>query len=216
MFRKSTSARGVRAGCALTRARALRAAALAAALLAALAVLAIRTSAYARLPARAARSAAPPTVQRPASPAAPMAGALAAWRAGPMPEAVVVAARSATPRDACDALLGALGEEAVGAAVVVDVGANKGWPVTRLGLQYGVARVFSVEPDKRNFDVLQKLPKARTSTQYTPMRGAAGRTAGKQQMMFHKKRDDFTCTFSLAHTVAESPHAPRARWFLTE
>lgn len=126
--------------------------------------------------------------------AAPLAEALAAWTEGRMPEAVVAAAREAKPRDAADAVLAAKGAGGVASAVVVDVGANKGWPVTKLSLQVGVARVVSIEPDKRNFEVLRKLPQANPDTYYAPMRGAAGRNPGKQSMMFHKLRDDFTCT----------------------
>lgn len=80
---------------------------------------------------------------------------------------------------------------------VVDVGANKGWPVTRLALKAGGRNVYSIEPDERNFKELRKLrfvSKGRSKRfKYHPVLGAAGREKGSAKMMFHKKRNDFTC-----------------------
>ena len=80
---------------------------------------------------------------------------------------------------------------------IVDVGANKGWPVTHVALKTGGRSVYSIEPDERNFDVLKSkyfAPNARHDKyKYIPILGAAGKEEGMAKMMFHKDRDDFTC-----------------------
>lgn len=74
---------------------------------------------------------------------------------------------------------------------VVDVGANKRFSVTRLALQHHAKWVLSVEPDLRNFKVLEKLP--RDGTVLVAVRGAVSDEKGERAMAFDDRRDDFSC-----------------------
>lgn len=119
--------------------------------------------------------------------------ALQMWTSGPMPRAVSVLAAGCSPRDVSDAVISP-SVLRKSPAVVVDIGANRGWPVTRLALSRKVPVIVSVEPDPRNFRDLAKLKKPRGSTsKYLAYKGAAARSEGKQMMAFHKTRDDFSC-----------------------
>lgn len=129
--------------------------------------------------------------------AAAVASALEGWTSGDLPLPLVRALGVASGRDAAEAVIAAAAAErpaqSGARAGVVDVGANKGWPVTRLGLERGVDFVLSVEPDARNFGVLEHLQTAHGSTKYIPVKGAAGREKNTLRMSFNKDRDDHTC-----------------------
>lgn len=103
-----------------------------------------------------------------------------------------------TPRDVAEAVITA--SRYTGA--IVDVGANKGWPVTRMALKIGGRNVYSVEPDDRNFNDLSSRnfsPDAKEGDfKFKPILGAAGKEAGMIKMMFHQDRDDFTCVNCLS------------------
>lgn len=117
--------------------------------------------------------------------------ALATWDEGDAPPAVVKAAAACTPRDATEAILHMLSEE-LRSQIVLDVGANKGWPVSSLALKYMVGVLLSIEPDSRNFRHLTRLPVPQ-GTIYIPVKGALSDKPGKMDMAFHSERDDFTC-----------------------
>jgi FkbM family methyltransferase len=129
----------------------------------------------------------------PGGPEVLLRAALSSWVSGGMPTDVRRAAAACTTRDAADALLSA-GDPAESG--VIDVGANKGYPVTRLALQHGAAFVLSVEPDPRNFRVLSALRPGQDKTSgavFIPVLGAAGSKTGSDRMSFHETRDDHTC-----------------------
>lgn len=117
--------------------------------------------------------------------------ALQQWETGAAPADVVRAAATCTPRDATEAIL-RVHAERLRKYVVLDVGANKGYPVTRLSLQYGVGVLVSVEPDLRNFGPLSGLENGKGS-RFLAVRGAVSEKKGVMKMAFHKERDDFTC-----------------------
>lgn len=79
--------------------------------------------------------------------------------------------------------------------VVVDIGANRGHPVTLGALKAGAAVVLSVEPDSRNFVDLEKRAHRLAShgTRFVGVRGAAGDQDKTKEMLFHSGRDDFSC-----------------------
>lgn len=106
-------------------------------------------------------------------------------------DALVRFAATCTPRDVADALLR---EEPARAArvAVLDVGANGGYPVTRLGLERNIGYVLSVEPDPRNLKRLYALKPA-SATRYMAVHGAISDARGAVDMAFHAKRNDFTC-----------------------
>lgn len=135
----------------------------------------------------------------------------AAARANAM-RAVAILASSCSPRDAADAVLRPRGGRAPAppaapsnsksagpppppppAGAVVDVGANGGWPVTRLALQRGVSHVVAVEPNPVNLQVLRGLPVHASMTAYTPVAGAVADERGVRPMTFHTDRDDWGC-----------------------
>jgi hypothetical protein len=129
--------------------------------------------------------------------------AMLPWTHGPMPLRLKQLLAVSSPRDVTDAVLQE--GDATRHSVVIDVGANGGWPVTRLGLERTVGHVLSIEPDSRNFVRLIKLQVPNGSaTRYVPYKGAAARNAGKQMMSFHKSRDDFTC-FTCLNTSGSKP-----------
>lgn len=123
--------------------------------------------------------------------AASLLSALPSWTSGPPPLNVLLAAAGCTPRDAADALLRHL-SQILPESGVIDVGANKGYPVTSLALKSNPKWVVSIEPDQRNFGVLSRI-KPSHSTIFQPTLGAISETPGKMDMAFHKTRDDFTC-----------------------
>lgn len=128
-----------------------------------------------------------PPARAPSQKLAALATALADWTAGRMPPPLLAAAAAATSRDCAEVVIASAGD-----AGVVDVGANKGWPVTKLGLAKGVSFVVSVEPDERNFGVLRKLPNKHGAS-YFAVKGAAGRQGSVQTMSFNRDRDDHSC-----------------------
>lgn len=115
-----------------------------------------------------------------------LASALGRWTMGGIPDEVMWLAAVCTPRDAADAVIR-------GAGGVVDVGANKGYPVTQISLQRSVTWVLSIEPDDRNYKSLSNLQPRDKQTQFIAVRGAASSTVGQMSMKFHRKRDDFSC-----------------------
>lgn len=128
--------------------------------------------------------------------AAAVASALERWTSGDLPLHLIRALGVASGRDAADAVIAAAAAERPRSSGtrsgVVDVGANKGFPVTKLGLERGVGFLLSVEPDARNFRVLESL-KNEHGLNYIPVKGAAGREKKTQRMSFSKDRDDHTC-----------------------
>lgn len=144
--------------------------------------------------------------------AAPLASKEAVAARAIAMRAVAVLASSCSPRDAADAVLRPLGGRAPAppaapsaskaavpplppppAGAVVDVGANGGWPVTRLALQRGVSHVVAVEPNPANLRVLRGLPVHAGMTAYTPVAGAVADERGIRPMTFHTERDDWGC-----------------------
>lgn len=126
----------------------------------------------------------------------PVASLLRSWdNNGPMPRALVIALRNLAVEDLVSQIMKAHSEE-LQKYTVVDVGANNGFPVTRFALMRTVGRIISVDPDERNLKTLEKIycPK---DTTYTIFRGAAGRTPGKQTMMFSNTLDTSACKFIL-------------------
>lgn len=129
------------------------------------------------------------------------ASALISWTNGPMPDIVVYTAAACSPYDAAKAILRVSPKNAKSGqnlGGVVDVGANRGYLVTKLALQNNVKWILSIEPDKRNFKPLSKLQTVRNShTNFVAVHGAASDHQGRLKMLFHKKRTDFTCASCL-------------------
>lgn len=126
---------------------------------------------------------------------AALSAALRSWVRDEPSSEVIAAAAACTPRDATDAVLNAVAfssRDGLRSFGVIDVGANKGYPVTRLGLQHRAKWVLSVEPDPRNYKVLEALP-AQNGTVLAAVRGAVSDEKGTRGMAFDDARDDFTC-----------------------
>lgn len=133
-----------------------------------------------------------------------LAATLAAWTEGKMPDSVIHQAALCTPRDATDALLRSSSiaslainnssfDTKLASRGVIDIGANGGYPVTKLALDRGTNWVMAVEPDSRNFKRLSKLSSPNNSTYYVAVFAAASDKSGPVSMTFHRKRDDFSC-----------------------
>lgn len=126
------------------------------------------------------------------------AAATADWSQSHTPSSVVRLAAHCTPRDITDALLRhdtRLKPKRIELAVI-DVGANGGYPVTRMAISHGARWVISVEPDMRNFKRLTHLSVPKQHQQYVhyiAVHGAASDSKGTVTMKFHRDRDDFTC-----------------------
>lgn len=111
--------------------------------------------------------------------------AIRSWTQPKMPVQIAQIASQCVPIDAAQALI------PNDAAAVIDVGANKGYPVTKVALMKTARIVISVEPDDRNYKVLKNSRNINST--FHPVKGAAGREPGQATMLFHKERDDFTC-----------------------
>lgn len=110
----------------------------------------------------------------------------------------MLAAGACTPRDVADAILRDMNAD----DGVIDVGANRGYPVSRLALTRSAPWLLSVEPDARNFATLSKLKRDKR-TRYLAVNGAASSEKGEAEIAFHKDRDDFTCFHCLDKSKAE-------------
>ena len=118
-----------------------------------------------------------------------LAHALNEWRSGPLPPAVSVAAAVCTTRDAVDAILrGDLSQ-----TIVIDVGAQKGYPVTTTALQRLVRVVVSVEPDPAAFPTLASLRVSKNNI-FAPLNAALSEPDAHGQIILPALQLNATCS----------------------
>lgn len=118
--------------------------------------------------------------------------ALEIWQptaGGTIPPTVIDAAARCHPADVAAVALLAYERP----NIVIDVGANGGYPVTEAAVQGDARLVLAVEPDKRNIPRLRKQRRRSKVSKFVIMHGAAGATSASMRMMFSKKRNDYTC-----------------------